>query len=148
MSALATIPPVRRSQCARQEQDHLPARRPNGTTTTQVDASTQAVTRRKTTLFGSPRGPQPSGWVGNKGFVGGTSDADTGLTHLGAREYDPSIGRFISVDPLIDVTDPLQMDGYSYSHNNPITRSDPTGLYRPDSGATALRIKVPVKGGA
>ncbi|MGW6394646.1 RHS repeat-associated core domain-containing protein [Streptomyces sp. NPDC055103] len=104
----------------------------HGTATTQVDAVTQAITRRKTGLFGGPRGPQPTNWAGDKGFVGGTRDTDTGLTHLGAREYDPSIGRFISVDPLMDLTDPLQMDGYGYSHNNPITRSDPTGLYDPD----------------
>ncbi|MFE7474451.1 RHS repeat-associated core domain-containing protein, partial [Streptomyces sp. NPDC057575] len=100
--------------------------------TTQVDATTQAVTRRRTGIFGAPRGAQPSNWVGDKGFVGGTRDGDTGLTHLGAREYDPAIGRFISVDPVIDITDPLQMDGYGYSHNNPITRSDPTGLIDPD----------------
>ncbi|WP_234318379.1 RHS repeat domain-containing protein [Streptomyces sp. NRRL S-244] len=100
----------------------------HGTGTTQIDASTQAVVRRKTALFGGPRGAQPSDWAGERGFVGGTRDADTGLTHLGAREYDPATGRFISVDPLMDVTDPLQMDGYGYSHNNPITHSDPTGL--------------------
>ncbi|MEU5243819.1 RHS repeat-associated core domain-containing protein [Streptomyces asoensis] len=104
----------------------------HGTGTTQVDASTQAITRRKTSLFGGPRGPQPGGWQGDRGFVGGVRDADTGLTHLGAREYDPSIGRFISVDPVMDNTDPLQLDGYGYSHNNPVTRSDPSGLYDPD----------------
>ncbi|MET9888119.1 RHS repeat-associated core domain-containing protein [Streptomyces sp. NPDC006430] len=107
----------------------------HGTGTTQIDAPTQAVTRRKTALFGGPRGPQPSSWAGERGFVGGTRDADTGLTHLGAREYDPSTGRFLSVDPLMDLTDPLQLDGYAYSHNNPITRSDPTGLFDPDERA-------------
>ncbi|WP_251059051.1 MULTISPECIES: RHS repeat-associated core domain-containing protein [unclassified Streptomyces] len=107
----------------------------HGTGTTQVDASTQAIVRRKTGLFGGPRGAQPTTWVGERGFVGGTRDADTGLTHLGAREYDPATGRFISVDPLMDLTDPLQLDGYGYSHNNPITRSDPTGLYDPEERA-------------
>ncbi|WP_406401591.1 RHS repeat-associated core domain-containing protein [Streptomyces sp. NBC_00879] len=107
----------------------------HGTGTTQVDASTQAIVRRKTGLFGGPRGAQPTTWAGDKGFVGGTRDADTGLTHLGAREYDPVVGRFISVDPLMDATDPLQLDGYGYSHNNPITRSDPTGLYDPEERA-------------
>ncbi|MFC9394190.1 RHS repeat domain-containing protein [Streptomyces sp. NPDC057027] len=104
----------------------------HGTGTTQVDAVTQAIVRRKTGIFGGPRGPQPTAWAGDRGFVGGTRDADTGLTHLGAREYDPAIGRFVSVDPLMDLTDPLQLDGYGYSHNNPVTRSDPTGLYDPD----------------
>ncbi|MEH0545890.1 RHS repeat-associated core domain-containing protein [Streptomyces sp. B21-105] len=107
----------------------------HGTGTTQVDASTLAITRRKTALFGGPRGTQPTTWQGDRGFVGGVRDADTGLTHLGAREYDPAIGRFVSVDPVMDSTDPLQLDGYGYSHNNPITRSDPSGLYDPDERA-------------
>ncbi|MEU3838422.1 RHS repeat-associated core domain-containing protein [Streptomyces sp. NPDC028635] len=107
----------------------------HGTGTTQVDSATQGVVRRKTALFGGPRGNQPATWQGDRSFVGGVRDADTGLTHLGAREYDPAIGRFISVDPVMDNTDPLQMDGYGYSHNNPITSSDPSGLYDPDERA-------------
>ncbi|MFF6888838.1 polymorphic toxin-type HINT domain-containing protein [Streptomyces sp. NPDC012421] len=104
----------------------------HGTGTTQIttDAS-QAITRRKTTIFGGPRGTQPSTWIGDKGFVGGTKDPDTSLTHLGAREYDPAIGRFISVDPILDLSDPQQSQGYSYGNNNPVSFSDPTGL-RPD----------------
>ncbi|WUP09261.1 hypothetical protein OHA28_38385 [Streptomyces sp. NBC_00269] len=39
---------------------------------------------------------------GTRGYVGGTTDP-TGLTHLGAREYDPNLGSFISVDPVIDL---------------------------------------------
>jgi RHS repeat-associated protein len=64
----------------------------------------------------------------NKGFVGGTQDS-TGLTHLGAREYDPANGRFISVDPVLDGIDPQSWNGYSYSGNNPVAHSDPTGLW-------------------
>ncbi|MFF5711809.1 RHS repeat domain-containing protein [Streptomyces sp. NPDC012756] len=115
----------------------------HGTGTTQVDVSTQELVRRRTGLFGAPRGAQPTTWAGDRGFVGGTRDADTGLTHLGAREYDPNIGRFISVDPLMDLTDPLQLDGYGYSHNNPITRSDPTGLYDPDVKAYCSQSPMP-----
>ena len=40
------------------------------------------------------------------------------------RYHDPVLGRFISVDPLIDKT----RDAYGYGNNNPITYSDPTGL--------------------
>ncbi|MGW4214795.1 RHS repeat-associated core domain-containing protein [Lentzea sp. NPDC004789] len=63
----------------------------------------------------------------DKGFVGGTLD-NTGLTHIGAREYDPAIGRFVSVDPVMDIADPQQWNGYAYANNPPITYSDPTGL--------------------
>ncbi|WP_256918679.1 DddA-like double-stranded DNA deaminase toxin [Streptomyces hilarionis] len=101
----------------------------HGTTTTQVTAdAAQAITRRKTGIFGNARGPQLGPWSGDKGFVGGTKDTDTGLTHLGAREYDPSIGRFLSVDPIMDLTDPQQLHGYTYANNNPITITDPSGL--------------------
>ncbi|MCX5389091.1 RHS repeat domain-containing protein [Streptomyces sp. NBC_00094] len=101
----------------------------HGTGTTQVSAdAAQTVVRRKTGIFGEERGAQPAGWAGDKGFVGGTKDADTGLTHLGAREYDPAIGRFVSVDPLMDLSDPQQTHGYTYSNNNPVSLSDPSGL--------------------
>jgi RHS repeat-associated protein len=91
-----------------------------------VDALTQQVTVRRQTPYGGPRGTQPT-WPNTRGFVGGDTDP-TGLTHLGAREYDPGIGRFISVDPIQDLTDPQQWNAYTYTANNPITASDPTGL--------------------
>ncbi|MDG4763444.1 RHS repeat-associated core domain-containing protein [Solwaraspora sp. WMMD406] len=80
--------------------------------------------------FGTERGSQPGvgQWLGEKGFVGGTRDASTGLTHLGAREYYPQTGRFISVDPIIDVGDPQQMHGYAYANNSPVSFTDPDGL--------------------
>jgi RHS repeat-associated protein len=58
----------------------------------------------------------------------GIDDAATGLTHIGAREDDQSSGRFLSADPIIDTSNPLQMNGYAYSSNSPVTKSDPTGL--------------------
>jgi RHS repeat-associated protein len=69
---------------------------------------------------------------GEKGFVRGTLDTSTGLTQLGARSYDPDTGRFLSVDPLLVVDDPQQLDGYSYAGNGPVNGSDPTGLARSD----------------
>ncbi|MFD6227893.1 RHS repeat-associated core domain-containing protein [Streptomyces sp. NPDC060232] len=90
--------------------------------------ATQTVTRRKTGLFGETRGTQPTTWTGEKNFVEGTKDNDSGLTHIGAREYDPLIGRFISVDPIMDLTDSQQLHGYTYAANNPFTYSDPDGL--------------------
>ncbi|MFD3682359.1 RHS repeat-associated core domain-containing protein [Streptomyces sp. NPDC058613] len=102
----------------------------HNTATITVDQSAnQAVTRRKSDPYGNPRGTQPGNWPGNRSFLGtGVDDTDTGLTHIGAREYEPTTGRFISVDPIIDITDPLQMNGYTYANGNPITGSDPTGL--------------------
>ncbi|BBH68009.1 hypothetical protein ACTI_46940 [Actinoplanes sp. OR16] len=102
----------------------------NGTGQAAIDATTGAITMRRTTPFGGDRGAAPAAgaWYGEKGFVGGTKDSTTGLTHLGAREYDPKTGRFISVDPVLDVTDPQQMNGYAYANNSPVTFTDPSGL--------------------
>ncbi|MCZ7416925.1 polymorphic toxin-type HINT domain-containing protein [Streptomyces sp. WMMC897] len=98
------------------------------TTAVTLDA-TMAVQRRKFDPFGNPRGTEPTAWPGRDSFLGtGIDDPATGLTHIGAREYDPTLGRFISVDPLIDITDPMQMNGYAYANNNPVTYSDPSGL--------------------
>ncbi len=89
-------------------------------------AEGQAVTRRKQLPFGESRSATGTTWPGDRGFVGGTTDP-TGLTHLGAREYDPTLGRFLSVDPLILPGDSTQLNPYVYGNNNAATFSDPTG---------------------
>jgi RHS repeat-associated protein len=98
----------------------------NGTSTIQIDADTLQAERRRVMPYGEPRGTQPT-WAGSKGYVGGTVDP-TGLTHLGARSYDPTLGRFLSVDPIMAVGDTQQMHGYTYANNSPITWADPTGM--------------------
>ncbi|MFD9535101.1 polymorphic toxin-type HINT domain-containing protein [Streptomyces sp. NPDC060010] len=98
----------------------------HNTGTLSVDSTTGAIEHRRMTPFGVPRGTKPANWAGTKGFVGGTIDA-TGLTHISAREYDPSTGRFISADPLLDANRPQTLNGYVYAANNPATLSDPSG---------------------
>jgi RHS repeat-associated protein len=100
----------------------------HGTASMTVDATTQAVTRRYTKPFGEARGATPSAWPDDKGFLGKPADADTGLTHIGAREYDPATGRFLSVDPVLAPDDHESLNGYAYANNTPVTKSDPTGL--------------------
>ncbi|MET9973092.1 sugar-binding protein, partial [Streptomyces sp. NPDC006356] len=81
--------------------DHL------GTGQLAVDAGSQQLTQRRMLPFGGTRGTEPSNWPGVQGFVGGVDDTEsTGLQHLGAREYDPATGRFLSVDPLLTPGDP------------------------------------------
>ncbi|GGV63040.1 polymorphic toxin-type HINT domain-containing protein [Streptomyces massasporeus] len=115
---------------------HFLASDHQGTSQLAINAKTGETTRRRTDPFGNPRDESTSSssapaWVNDKGFVGGTVQKSTGLTTLGAREYDSDTGRFISADPIIDYTDPQQINGYSYSNNNPVTFSDPSGL-KPD----------------
>ncbi|WP_167384874.1 RHS repeat-associated core domain-containing protein [Amycolatopsis tolypomycina] len=94
------------------------------------DTAEPKVQQRRQTPFGSPRGM--SGELpGERGFVGGTIDQATGLTHLGARDYDADLGRFVSLDLITDFFSPQQINGYSYANNSPITFSDPSGL-RPE----------------
>ncbi|MBO0881732.1 MAG: hypothetical protein J2P17_15600, partial [Mycobacterium sp.] len=90
-----------------------------------VSATAQTITQRRQKPFGDPRGTVPT-WVNPHGFVGGLADPD-GLTHLGAREYDPTTGRFLSSDPILDSSNPQQMAAYSYAGNTPVTASDPSG---------------------
>ncbi|TDC74172.1 RHS repeat-associated core domain-containing protein [Actinomadura sp. 7K507] len=98
-----------------------------GTAQIAVDAATQASTIRRFTPFGAVRNlDEDATWPNEKGFLGGTQDP-TGLTHLGAREYDPETGRFVSVDPVLNQADPQQMNGYTYANNSPVTFSDPSG---------------------
>jgi RHS repeat-associated protein len=99
----------------------------HGTSELAIAASDLSMKQRRSTPFGAPRGSQPTGWPGEKGFVGGTQDTTTGLTHLGARDYDPATGRFISPDPVLDPDAPQQLNGYAYAANSPVTLSDPTG---------------------
>ncbi|MFJ9537082.1 RHS repeat-associated core domain-containing protein [Streptomyces sp. NPDC101225] len=90
----------------------------------------QSFTKRYTTPFGADRGrPAYGPWPDDKGFLGKTRDATTGLTHIGAREYDSGTGQFLSTDPLLDPSDPQSLNGYGYADNNPVTNSDPSGLY-------------------
>ncbi|MEU4743522.1 RHS repeat-associated core domain-containing protein [Actinosynnema sp. NPDC023658] len=98
-----------------------------GTALATVDAATLAVTKRYQDPFGVPRGPLPASWPDRHGFIGGVQDPG-GTVHLGAREYDPTLGRFTAVDPILDETNPQQWNGYAYAENNPVTLSDPTGL--------------------
>src|SRR5262249_17333076 len=90
------------------------------------DPATQQESVRRQTPFGAVRGTQPS-WPDNHGFLGGDKDP-TGLTHLGAREYDPAGGRFISADPGADFPNPQQIHGYAAPNNKPRNASDPSGL--------------------
>ncbi|AEY86834.1 hypothetical protein SHJG_8847 [Streptomyces hygroscopicus subsp. jinggangensis 5008] len=99
----------------------------HGTSSIALDSTTYAVTKRYTTPFGAPRGTKPTSWPDDKAFLGKPADDATGLTHVGARQYDPTIGQFISVDPLLTLEQHQSLNGYAYANNTPVTSSDPTG---------------------
>ncbi|GIG68741.1 RHS repeat domain-containing protein [Phytomonospora endophytica] len=80
-------------------------------------------------------------WPGQQGYVGGITNEGVGLTTVGAREYDPATGRFMSVDPIGAYTNPQQLNGYSYASNNPVTKADPSGLYETECQASSTGCK-------
>jgi RHS repeat-associated protein len=73
-------------------------------------------------------------------FKGEQLDENSGLYYMRARYYDPIAGIFISKDPVEGVlTDAQSQHGYSYSHNDPINLSDPSGQY-----ATIIEKCLPI----
>ncbi|MGB0757447.1 MAG: RHS repeat-associated core domain-containing protein [Patescibacteria group bacterium] len=75
-------------------------------------------------------------------------DDDSGLYYMNARYQNPSIGRFISQDPVhlavgnraavermtggsfeVHLADPQSLNSYSYARNNPLKHVDVTGEY-------------------
>ncbi|RKG91898.1 hypothetical protein D7V88_08270 [Corallococcus terminator] len=75
---------------------------------------------------------------------GGEALESLGVSQLGARIYDPVIGRFLSRDPLLVVRTAATTHPYAFSLNDPINRSDPTGL---DSGCIGQECRGPSGGG-
>ncbi len=61
-------------------------------------------------------------------FTGHEYDAESGLHYMGARHYDPFVGRFMSQDPIVVAAPTLSPNGYAYANNRPTVLIDPTGL--------------------
>ncbi len=63
----------------------------------------------------------------SKGYIGERHDAETGLVYLNSRYLDPIIGRFTSPDWFDPVLPGVGTNRYSYSLNDPVNQSDPSG---------------------
>ena len=134
---------------------------PSSSPVAQVDDVSGAVQYLHSDLLGTPRlvtdaGGAVAGTVsydafGNRatytgtqsaiGFTGNWTDPDTGLLYLRARDYDPATGQFLTVDPAVDST----RQPYAYTGNNPVSRTDPTGL---DAGEEVLAFLAGAADGA
>ena len=61
-------------------------------------------------------------------FTGQRLDAATGFYFYHARYYDPQLGRFMQPDAIIQhISDPQDLNPYTYCRNNPVTLVDPSG---------------------
>ena len=66
----------------------------------------------------------------NHRYTGEYFDQDSGLYHLRARDYDPVIGRFISMDEHPGKQQiPLTLNKYLYANADPINIIDPSGNF-------------------
>jgi len=72
-------------------------------------------------------------------FTGKPEEAAFGLSYFGARWYDPTIGRFLAMDPAGFNPDNIHSFGrYAYANNNPYAYVDPDGN-QPYRAATEVR---------
>ena len=60
-------------------------------------------------------------------YAGQYTDAGVGLSDMRARQYDPTTGSFLTIDPLGQTTT-LASSPYAYAGDLPILYSDPSGL--------------------
>ena len=65
------------------------------------------------------------------GFTGQERDKETCQDYFGGRYYRANLGRFTSIDPVLDVgaaiVDPQRWNRYAYVSNNPLRYTDPDG---------------------
>jgi RHS repeat-associated protein len=65
-------------------------------------------------------------------FTGQQRDVESGNDYFDARYYSSAMGRLISPDPGnvgVKIENPQSWNMYSYSLNNPLAFTDPTGMY-------------------
>lgn len=68
-------------------------------------------------------------------YTGQINDGDTGLYYYNARYYDPALHRFIQADTIVpDPNNPQSLNRYSYTRNNPVKYTDPTGHWEEEGG--------------
>lgn len=66
------------------------------------------------------------GYTGHRMNNTGTDDLE--LIYMNARYYVPEVGRFASPDTIVpDPSNPQSYNRYSYSYNDPVNHTDPTG---------------------
>nr|MDQ3565279.1 hypothetical protein [Pseudomonadota bacterium] len=86
--------------------------------------------------YGAPRNPDWTDGSGvwaspttSRGFTAHDHLGDHQLVHMNGRVYDPLLGRFVSVDPI--VSEPLNTQAfnrYGYLSSNPTSGTDPSGF--------------------
>ncbi len=91
-----------------------------------IDGSGAVVGAADYSMFGNYR--NQTGVTSRFGFTGEYYAQETGMWHLRARDLHPSLGRFLSADPVQPNAPGTQgYNLYAYVANNPTTWVDPSG---------------------
>ena len=101
--------------------------------------------------FGKPSstGAQPgSPLYSNEQWNYGDYLAAFGISKLGARLYDPAVGRFLSRDPLLIPRTATTTNPYAFADNDPINESDPSGQVTNEGEKTCEMEGVPCSASA
>ena len=108
-----------------------------GSITHVVDTTGVVLQETGFTAWGQLRDPQTGAVYGTdvqpelllgRGYTGHEHLPWFGLINMNARLYDPSVGRFLSPDPIVQAPDNTQnFNRYSYCMNNPLKFTDPDG---------------------
>lgn len=102
---------------------------PQDTATVSLNSTLTTAAYQQYTPYGAQRGATPANWSDPDGFLGATQDGSGSdeLVNLGERQYAPALGRFLSLDPVLEAKSPQQLNGYTYGGDNPISNTDPSG---------------------
>jgi RHS repeat-associated protein len=94
-----------------------------GTPVAKTDLTGAVVERTVYAPYGAPMTP-----VDGLGYTGHAIDQATGLVYAQQRYYDPVLGRFLAVDPMVtDTANAWNFNRYNYAANSPYKFTDPDG---------------------
>jgi len=103
--------------------DHL------GSSSVLTDANGSLIESAEYLPFGQLR-EYAGTWTTDYKFTDREMDTESGLYNFNARLYDPTLGRFISPDSIVqDPYDPQILNRYAYCRNNPLVYIDPSGHF-------------------